>query len=72
MNKCKRGHSTWHKQRFVQANGKIKIKCDYIIGYRLKEGQGSKQTIICGDLPIGSPMPKDYQGMGDKGLVKIE
>jgi len=45
--------------------GKIKNKCDYIIGYRLKEGKGSEQSLICGDLPIGKPLPKGYTPVGE-------
>ncbi len=65
MSRCKRGHSTWHKSRIVQANGKIKIKCDYIIGYRLVEGKGSHQSLMCGDLPIGKELPRDYSPVGE-------
>jgi len=49
-------------------NGKIKIKCDYIIGYRLVEGKGSKQSLICGDLPIGESLPREYTAIGDVTL----
>jgi len=65
LNRCKRGHSTWHKTRFITDRNKIKIKCDYIIGYRLVEGKGSKQSLMCGDLPIGKPLPTGYTAVGE-------
>lgn len=46
-------------------NGKTKVKCDYIIGYRLVEGKGSEQSLICGDLPIGNQLPTGFKGVGE-------
>ena len=64
MSRCKRGHSGWHKTRFIMDNGKDKNKCDYIIGYRLKEGKGSEQSLMCGDLPFGDELPVGYSAVG--------
>ena len=53
---CKRGHSDWHKTKFV---GKKRLVCDFIIAYRMKEGLGSS-ALLCGELALSKKIPKGW------------
>lgn len=55
---CKRGHSIWHQTNFV-IDGKLKKRCDYIMGYKLR-GDSLTKVIFCGELPLGESLPPTY------------
>ena len=65
MTKCQRHHGKFHQQSFLvmKSNGKglksVK-ECDYIIGYKLQDEKGSKQALLCRDVPFNSPIPIGY------------
>lgn len=56
---CKRGHGKFFQTNFIQQDGTIKIKCDYIMGYKMKGDSGTR-VILCGDLKIGDSLPITY------------
>lgn len=54
--KCKRGHSNFHQIKLAVKKKKF---CDHILGYKMT-GDSVTNTLLCGDLPIGEPIPKVY------------
>ena len=65
MTKCKRNHGKFHEQSFLvpKSNGKgLKAvkQCDYIIAHKLQDGKGSKQSLLCRDLPMDTSLPTGY------------
>lgn len=68
MTKCTRGHAKMHMQSFLvekkSGHGLKTVKaCDYIIGYRLVDGKGSMQALMCKDLADSQPIPKGYRSV---------
>lgn len=64
---CKRGHSKWHLASFIQLDGSVKKKCDYILGHKMNEGKGNR-TVMCGDLPIGESLPSGYMALTELAI----